>query len=141
MASGCCLNIKIGEAPRPSTYQLPAPKKTPVTHEEAWQMKSQFAKAWFPDSSDDANDTAKAWLSHPANKMQLPGLQKAHDADGDGVTNRSEFESLLKAAGSAANADRLFNAMDADGDGFLSEAEIKALGQDASGRARNRGGP
>ena len=110
--SGCCLNIKIGEAPRPSTYKGPA-KPIPVakTHAQAWQIKSQVPiPVWATDDAvaEDATGTAQAWLSHPANKMQLPSLQKMVDTDGDGVTNRTEFAALLKAAGSGSNANLLF---------------------------------
>ena len=78
-------------------------------------------------------------MSHPANKMQLPSLQKAADTDGDGLVDKSEFKELLKAAGSGSDANLLFDQMDVDGDGVLTEAEIKALGQDRDGRAKNRG--
>ena len=144
MASGCALNIKIGECARPNTYKPAKPVPVPKTHSQAWQIKSQVPEpTWATDNAiaDEATSVAQAWLSHPANKMQLPSLQKMHDLDGDGLTNRAEFEALLKAAGSGSNANLLFDQMDADGDGVLTEAEIKALGQDRDGRARNRGGP
>ena len=86
-----------------------------------------------------AENIAAAWLAHPANKLQLPGLQKAADADGDGLINQEEFKDLLKAAGSGSDASLLFAQMDADGDGVLDEAEIRALGQDSDGRAARRG--
>ena len=82
------------------------------THAQAWQIKSQVPiPVWATDDAvaeDSATGTAQAWLSHPANKMQLPSLQKMVDTDGDGVTNRTEFAALLKAAGSGSNANLLF---------------------------------
>ena len=144
MASGCNLNIKIGEVARPSTYKLSKPIPTPKTHAQSWQIKSQVPEpTWATDNAiaEEATSVAQAWLSHPANKMQLPSLQKMHDVDGDGLTNRDEFKELLKAVGQGGDSDLLFSQMDADGDGVLTEAEIKALGQDRDGRARNRGGP
>ena len=140
MVSGCNLNIKVGEVARPSTYKAPKPVPAPTTHGEAWVLKQLESKApqppWERENSfvEDATATAQAWLSHPANKMQLPSLQKLADTDGDGVTSRAEFKNLLRAAGSNADDAVLFSAMDADGDGVLSEAEIKALGHGKSGR-------
>jgi len=139
--SGCLLdNLKIGERNRPNTFTVKPPVPTPTNHEQAWHQKSQFPDiSWITKEAivEDANTTAQAWLGHPANKMQLPSLQKAHDEDGDGVTNRDEFKNLLKAAGGGgADANILFEQMDADGDGFLTEEETKALGQDAQRKAR-----
>ena len=134
--------IKIGECARPNTYKPKVPVPDPTNHAEAWQIKSLVPKPeWKTDAiiSEDATDTAKAWMSHPANKMQLPSLQKAADTDGDGLVDKSEFKELLKAAGSGSDANLLFDQMDVDGDGVLTEAEIKALGQDRDGRAKNRG--
>ena len=127
---------------RPDTYKKPEYLPDAKSQEEHWKQKTT---PWMLKTSPwsnndtlvaDATSTAAAWLKHPANKMQLPSIQKEYDADGDGVTNKSEFQVLLKAVGSNADASILFDAMDADGDGFLSEAEIKALGQDRDGRAR-----
>ena len=78
-------------------------------------------------------------MRNPANKMQLPSIQNECDADGDGLTDKAEFEEMLRAAGSNADSKLLFAQMDKDGDGVLTEAEIKALGQDCSGMAKNRG--
>ena len=133
--------IKIGEAARPSTYKKPVRLPDPTTHDEAWVQKSSpwmmKSNPWVTEDTVDglANDTASAWLKHPANKLQLPSLQKAHDLDGDGVTNEEEFKSMLKAAGANVDSTVLFAAMDVDGDGVLTDAEIKALGQDRDGRA------
>lgn len=140
---GCMREIKIGEVARPSTYKLPKAVPKPTSNEEAWAIKSQLPKhTWLSPqtTSDLATSTAQAWLSHPANKMQLPSLQKAADTDGDGVISVNEFKTLLKSAGSGTDADLLFASMDADGDGVLTEAEIKALGQDSTGKAANRAG-
>ena len=76
----------------------------------------------------DGSDTAKAWLKHPANQIQLVSLQGAYDFDGDGVTSKDEFRKLFKATGSNANADLIFDQLDTDRSGFLTQAEIKALG-------------
>ena len=76
----------------------------------------------------DAGTCAHEWLKHPANKLQLTALQAQFDVDGDGI-EQHEFENLLRAAGSKADAGLLFTQIDADGDGVLSEDEIKALGQ------------
>ena len=137
--SGCCLNIKIGEAARPSTYKKPVRVPEPTCHEESWTIKSKVPDPeWFTleSSVNLANATASAWMARPGNKMQLKSFQKQFDSDGDGVIDQSEFKNLLKAAGSGNDSDALFAAMDADGDGVLTEAEIKALGQDQDGRAR-----
>jgi hypothetical protein len=82
----------------------------------------------------DGSDTAKAWLKHPANQIQLVSLQGAYDFDGDGVTSKDEFRKLFKATGSNANADLIFDQLDTDRSGFLTQAEIKALGQDRTGK-------
>ena len=124
---------KVGEAPRPSTYKgPPQPEPNPTTNEQAWLIKSKVASPGWVNSDtilEDSTSTAQAWLKHPANKMQLKSFQKAHDTDGDGLIDASEFKQLLKAAGSSANADVMLAAMDADGDGVLDAEEIKALGQ------------
>lgn len=147
---GCIIKLKIGEAARPNSMTDQSllepggpPIPRPPDYEAAWTLKSKApAHVWKTPGTavDDANATAAAWMAHPANKMQLPSLQKMHDADGDGLTNKEEFKALLQAAGSFADAAILFDQMDADGDGVLTEAEIKALGQDRDGRAGNRGG-
>lgn len=140
--SGCNLNIKIGECPRPSTYKLPTKVPDPTNYEEAWVIKSKAPNPVWANAEtayDEATQIAAAWLKHPANKMQLTSLQKEHDLDNDGRHDRSEFKTLLKAAGSSADANLVFDQMDKDGDGFLSEDEIKALGQDSDGRAQRRG--
>ena len=136
--SGCSLNIKIGEIARPSTYKAPQRIPDPTNHDESWRIKWPHNKTSVSTSSiiADATSTAQAWISHPANKIQLPKLQSAYDADMDGVINRSEFRNLLQAAGDGSNADQLFDAMDIDGDGVLVKSEIKALGQDPTNRAR-----
>lgn len=133
--------LKIGERQRPNTFTVKPPIPAPCSHEEHWQQKSQFPVIEWKTTEKivaDANNTAQAWLNHPANKMQLPSLQKAHDEDGDGLIDASEFKSLLTAAGAGqgVNASILFDQMDSDGDGVLTEDEIKALGQDARGTAR-----
>jgi hypothetical protein len=136
------LNIKIGEASRPSTFKVKQPLPQATTMEESWVIKSQVPQhVWQTPltTANNATDTAKAWLKHPANKMQLKSLRDEHDTDGDGVTNREEFKSLLRAAGSTADANLLFDKMDRDGDGILTEDEIKALGQDRMGLAGRRG--
>ena len=137
---------KIGEGPRPDTYKKPVWVPTPTNHEEAWLDKAKIPDggfqhlAWVTNDTinDDATSVAQAWMKRPENKMQLPSMQRVHDADGDGVIDQSEFKELLKAAGSGTDASILFNAMDADGDGVLTEAEIKALGQDRDNRSRIR---
>jgi hypothetical protein len=88
----------------------------------------------------DGSDTAKAWLKHPANQIQLVSLQGAYDFDGDGVTSKDEFRKLFKATGSNANADLIFDQLDTDRSGFLTQAEIKALGQDRTGKGARRDG-
>ena len=160
---GCQTFMKIGELHRPSTLtshtgmsnairthmvvceDVPpdhGPPK-PKTTEENWFQKSlaPTPHVWTTGpavvgspTKDEADYVAKAWLSHPANKLQLTSLQAQFDTDGDGKTSKEEFRMLLKAAGSGSNADILFDQMDADGDGILTEAEIKALGQGRSGR-------
>ena len=131
--------IKVGEDARLNTYVKPKPVPEPKNHDQSWQQKSGIMP-WWGDSTEEANNVSAAWLKHPANRLQLPGLQKAHDTDGDGLIDTEEFKSLLKAAGSSADASILFEAMDADGDdGVLTEAEIKALGQDRDGRSKIRG--
>jgi hypothetical protein len=140
--SGCTLNIKIGEVARPNTFKPSKPVPNPTNHFDAWTLKSKAPEPVLVTQSTIANDaasTAQAWLSHPANHMQLESLRKAHDYDNDGVTSRAEFQNLLRAAGSKADANLIFDQIDKDGDGFLTEAEIKALGQDRDGRAFNRG--
>ena len=142
MASGCIIDLKIGEVPRPSTFQKqPRPMVRPADHEQLWVLKSQAPAPNWSNSrvAQDAVTIAQEWVKHPANKMQLPSVRAAIDADGDGVTSRSEFKNLLQAVGSSANVNALFDAMDADGDGVLSEEEIKALGQDRDGKAKRRG--
>ena len=140
LMSACVPFIKVGEAPRPSTYVKPKPPPpNPKDHDEAWRQKSLVPDPeWVTETAIDdfATATAKAWMSHPANKMQLGSFQKEYDADGDGVTNAEEFKALLKGVGSNADAAILFAAMDSDGDGVLTDAEIKALGQDPTNRAR-----
>ena len=139
--SGCAGvgSLKIGERLRPNTFTVKPPHPTPCSHEEYWKSKSQFPEIEWKTAETivaDANSTAQAWLKHPANAMQLPSLQKAHDEDGDGLIDANEFKSLLTAAGAGTgvNASILFDQMDSDGDGVLTEEEIKALGQDASAR-------
>ena len=88
----------------------------------------------------DGSGTAKAWLKHPANQIQLISLQDAYDFDGDGVTSKDEFRKLFKATGSNADADLIFDQLDTDRSGFLSQAEIKALGQDRTGKGARRDG-
>ena len=141
MPSGCIVDLKIGEVPRPSSHEKPPrPIVRPADHESLWVLKSQApAPNWSNTVAQDAVSTAQEWAKHPANKMQLPSVQAAIDADGDGVTSRSEFKNLLQAVGSSANANALFDAIDVDGDGVLSEEEIKALGQDRDGKAKRRG--
>lgn len=139
--SGCIQNLKVGEAPRPNTYPGP-PKliREPKTHYESFILKAKapvVPRASATTAAMDADSTAQAWMKHPANKMQVTRL--LYDADGDGVTSRTEFKSMLAAAGSSLDSNLVFDRMDRDGDGFLSEAEINAIGQDASGIARNRG--
>ena len=138
--SGCLLDsLKIGERQRPNTFKIKSAVLPPVNHEDSWKQKSQFPDISFVSADTivaDADETAKAWLSHPANKMQLKSLQKEFDEDGDGVTSKAEFKKLLAAVGSGTDSNILFDTMDADGDGFLTEAEIKALGQDKQNRGR-----
>ena len=137
---------KIGSVPRPSTYKKPAPAPPVTNHEGHWNVKAIITNpldnlAWVTDDTivDNASSTAAAWMKHPANKMQLPSLQKHHDTDGDGLIDKDEFKTLLADAGAAgADASALFNAMDVDGDGVLTEAEIKALGQDRDNRSKIR---
>ena len=136
--SGCTLNIKIGEAARPSTYKVPVRPPDPKSHGESWRGKYPHEKPFTSKqlAVADASGTAAASISHPANKMQLPKLQSTHDANDDGVYSKSEFANLLAASGQKGNSDILFEALDTDGSGTLSKAEIEALGQDATGRAR-----
>ena len=134
---GLLQNIKIGEAARPSTYKKPVQVPEPKTNEQQWQVKSKLPPhVWSTrqTAADEANAVAQAWMSHPANKMQLPSLQKAADTDGDGLIDTAEFKKLLASAGSGADASHLFAQMDTDGDGVLTEAEIKMLGHGKSGR-------
>ena len=140
--AGVLVNLKVGEVVRPNTYVKKRYVPPPTNHQDAWFDKHPVAGYHWSSTElavEEAGGIAKAWLKHPANKLQLPSLQKEHDTDGDGVTNREEFAHLLKAAGASANADILFTAMDTDGDGVLTAEEIKALGQDRDGRAANRG--
>ena len=141
---------KIGETHRGNSYAPPVKVPEPKTNEEAWVVKSKAPKtvwASYTTTAASAADTAKEWLNHPANKMQVLTHFGTCDTDGDGFTSRSEFTSLLKAAGLGALADGkgandaqlLFDKMDKDGDGKLDEEEIKALGQDSDGRAARRG--
>ena len=77
--------------------------------------------------SADAKQCAEFWLNSPANKMQLKSLQDFYDLDGNNLIDREEWRLLLRAAGSKANAEALFNKLDKDKDGLLDEEEIKAL--------------
>ena len=134
-------------------YSPPKPYVHPKNSEAHTQMnwlwnESKPEPYWNApaNTAADANDTAKAWLAHPANKMQVLTKFRTFDDDGDGVTSKTEFKKLLKAAGLASmlvgkggDEDYMFNLMDKDGDGVLSEDEIKALGQDSDGRAARRG--
>ena len=72
--------------------------------------------------------------------MQLQHFKKMYDADGDGLTDRTEFAKLLAATGSTADANVLFDQLDTDKSGALTDAEIKALGQDQTGAAARRDG-
>ena len=83
---------KIGEAYRPSTYAPPVRKVGPTTSEANEQMQwlwneSKPEPYWTSpaNTAADASDTAKAWLAHPANKMQVLTKFGAVDDDGDGV--------------------------------------------------------
>ena len=63
--------------------------------------------------------------------MQLTGVVKSADIDGDGLINKEEFKQLLAQAGakgvSESDIAKLFAKADADGDGELTAAELKAL--------------
>ena len=139
------LKIKIGEVARPSVKFIPGVTEWRSKASQEVEPKSVIVddktEKWKTDQQivSEATECAKAWLGHPANKMQLASLQAAYDSDGDGVTSRSEFKKLLAAAGSKADADVLFNQLDADGSGYLTDAEIKDLGQDRTGKATRRG--
>ena len=88
--------LKIGERQRPNTFTVKPPIPAPCSHEEHWHQKSQFRFIEWKTTEKivaDANNTAQAWLNHPANKMQLPSLQKAHDEDGDGLRRERVPES------------------------------------------------
>jgi hypothetical protein len=136
---------KIGEAIRPSTFKIPERVPDATQHEELFRQKMPGTPMLLSEEMimDEASATAKAWLKHPANKMQLSSFKKEHDTDGDGLISQNEFSSLLKAAGSnssGTDAAALFNFMDKDGDGTLDEAELKALGQDQHGLGKRWAG-
>ena len=86
-------------------------------------------------STDElAKRAAAMWLSNPANKMALPHNNKAADADGDGLLDKSEFQQMFDLDGDGqlsqhelAKAAKLFAMVDKDGDGQLTEEELKQV--------------
>ena len=112
--------------------QMHAKPSKVVTHHQSWLIKNPVSPEPVKVSPASihaaASTVAREWLKHPANKLQLTALQAQFDVDGDGI-EQHEFKDLLRAAGSKADADLLFEQIDADGDGKLSKDEIKALGR------------
>ena len=85
---------------------------------------------------------AKIWKSVPTNSMQLNSNVELADADGDGLIDQDEFQSLLEAAGAMGltidQAKKLFAQADKDGDGELTMEELKTLGAPKREKALNR---
>ena len=85
-------------------------------------------------TEDMASRAAQMWLSNPLNKFSLPSVNKAVDADGDGLLDKDEFAGLFDLDGDgvvdaneAAKARALFAMVDKDGDGQLTEEELKQV--------------
>ena len=98
----------------------------------------QFLQPAFLEGSTSTEDaaarTAQMWLSNPLNRFSLPSVNKAADADGDGLLDKDEFAGLFDldgdgqvSAAEAAKAKALFAMVDKDGDGQLTEEELKQV--------------
>ena len=97
----------------------------------SWQ--SQLPETQLAPSLGAAS--ALLWKSNPANSMTLPSMLENADADGDGTIDIAEFKTLLAAAGSGADVNKLFAKYDKDGDGELTAEEIQAI-QDANRKVK-----